>query len=146
MATTTKANAFSANKTTLSYRQADPAGNFTGDFADIPFLMEVPELGAAPEKIDITTLSDKAKRYIPGIKDYGDLVFKFLYDSGDGKNFKLLKGFEDDDANLEFQIKYPDDTTHTFEAIPAVKLDAGSLNGALTFSATMMLRSDIVFA
>ena len=141
MATTTKANAYSANKTVLLYKNTG-----MDDFAEIPFLMEVPELGATPEKIDITTLSDSAKRYIPGIKDYGDLVFKFLYDSGENKNYQLLKDFEDKGTNVEFQIKYPDDTTHSFEAIPAVKLDSGALNGALTFSATMMLQSDITFA
>jgi len=56
---------YSANETKLSYKVKSE-----GSFVEIPHLMEVPELGGTPEKIDVTTLSDRAKRYIPGIKDY----------------------------------------------------------------------------
>ena len=123
--------AHSANNTKLFYKKGD------ADFAEIPYLMEVPELGGTPEKIDVTTLSDKAKKYIPGIKDYGDLVFKFLYDKD--KNYNVLSGIE---TAATFVIYYPDETAHQFDAIPSVKLDAGAINGALTFSATMMLQGE----
>lgn len=133
--------AYSANKTTFSYKVEN-------DFVEIPLLMEVPELGAAPEKIDVTTLSSPVKEYIPGIKDYGDLVFKFLYESGKSGNYQTLKTLGeayagDENTVAEFQLAYPDGSTHTFKAIPAVKMDAGAINGALTFSATMLLQSDI---
>jgi len=62
---------FSANQTRLFHR----TGGTT--FVEIPHLMEVPELGGSPEKIDITTLADTSRRFIPGIKDYGDLVTSF---------------------------------------------------------------------
>ena len=131
------ATAYSANDTKLFYKDTPLAPP-----AEIPLLMEVPELGAAPEKIDVTTLSSTAIQYIPGIKDYGDLVFKFLYDNaGQNSNYRVLKGLEGTAAI--FQIEYPDKTKHQFSAIPSVKLDAGAINGALTFSATMKLQSDI---
>lgn len=111
-------------------------------WTEIPYLMEVPELGGAPEKIDVTVLSDSVKKYIPGIKDFGDLVFKFLYDnSSSTANYRILKGLED--TVTTFQIKYPDMSIHKFDAIPAVKMDAGTINGALTFSVTMLLQSGI---
>ena len=129
---------YSANETKLSYRTGSNA------FTDIEYLMEVPELGGTPEKIDITTLSDKVKRYLPGNKDYGDLVFKFLYDNTDATaNYRVLKGMGDAGTTATFKIAYPDGTSHQFDAIPSVKLDSGTVNGALTFSATMMLQSDI---
>jgi len=107
-------------------------------------LMEIPELGSTPEKIDVTTLGDRTKRYIPGIRDYGDLVFKFLYDNTDeNSNYRILKEMDDNSERVGFMIEYPDGTSHQFEAVPAVKIDAGTVNGALTFSATMMLQSDI---
>jgi len=130
---------YSANETKLSMRRE---GEST--FGELEHLMEVPELGGTPEKIDVTTLSDRAKRYIPGIKDYGDLVFKFLYDNLDNNsNFRVLKELDDKSATAAFKLEYPDGTSHEFEAIPSVKQDAGTINGALTFSATMMLQSDI---
>ena len=133
--------AFSANQTKLFHR----TGGTTA--VEILHLMEVPELGSSPEKIDVTTLSDTSKRYIPGIKDFGDLVFKFLYDnSGTGANYRVLKGMEDTGNAVNFELRYPDGTAHTFSAIPSVAMDSGTINGALTFSATMMLQSDIAVA
>ena len=130
--------AYSANQTKLSYKTSGTS------FTELLYLMEVPELGGAPEKIDVTTLSDKTKKYIPGIKDYGDLVFKFLYDNTDeNANYRVLKGLDDAGTTATFKIDYPDGTAHQFSAIPSVKLDAGAINGALTFSATMLLQSDI---
>lgn len=131
--------AYSANQTKFLYKDA-AAANFT----EIQYLMEIPELGALPEKVDVTTLSDPVKKYVPGIKDYGDLVFKFLYENKDAaSNYKIFKTLEDAGKTATFQIKYPDNTLHQFDAIPAVKMDAGTVNGALTFSVTMLLQSDI---
>ena len=130
---------YSANQTKLSCKTGSAS-----IFTEIPYLMEVPELGGAPEKIDITVLSDEVKKYIPGIKDYGDLVFKFLYDNSDSDaNYRVLKGIEDSGESAAFKLAYPDGTSHEFEAIPSVKIDAGALNGALTFSATMLLQGEI---
>ena len=130
--------AYSANNTKLSYKIDG------GSFIEMQYLMEIPELGGAPEKIDVTTLSDAAKKYIPGIKDFGDLVFKFLYDnSSETANYRVLKNLDDSTTAATFKIEYPDGTAHQFDAIPSVKLDSGAINGALTFSATMMLQSDI---
>ena len=130
---------YSANQTKLSYKVGNAAS-----FTEIPYLMEVPEMGGAPEKIDVTTLSDMVKKYIPGIKDYGDLVFKFLYDNADATaNYRVLKGLDDAGTIATFELAYPDDTAHQFDAIPSVKIDAGAINGALTFSVTMLLQSDI---
>ena len=128
---------YCANGTKLGYRTGA-----TGTFTDIPFLMEVPEFGGTPEKIDVTALGDTVKSYVNGIKDYGDLVFKFLFDNSSGTaNYRVLKGFEA--TSVYFQLLYPDNTAHVFQAIPSVKMDAGAVNGALTFSCTMTLQSDI---
>ena len=52
-----------ANNTKISYKSGAEAATFT----ELEYLMEVPEFGGAPEKIDVTTLSDKVKKYVPGI-------------------------------------------------------------------------------
>jgi hypothetical protein len=132
-------NRYSANSTKMYYIKS---GETTE--TELEYLMEVPEFGGTPEKIDVTVLSDNVKKYIPGIKDLGDLVFKFLYDnSTDTSNYRILSGLAKNNTPATFIIKYPDLTTHSFVAVPAVKMDAGSLNGALTFSVTMLLQSDI---
>ncbi len=132
-------NRLSANNTKMYYKNGVEA-----EFSELEYLMEVPEFGGSPEKIDVTVLSDKVKKFVPGIVDLGDLVFKFLYDnSGDTSNYRILKGLEENGTTTTFKIEYPDGTAHQFDAVPAVKMDAGTVNGALTFSATMILQSDI---
>ena len=132
-------NRLSANNTKLYYKTAEIA-----EFKELEYLMEVPEFGGTPEKIDVTVLSDKTKRYVSGINDLGDLVFKFLYDnSAETSNYRILKGLAEDGATATFKLEYPDTTSHEFDAVVAVKMDAGAINGALTFSVTMMLQSDI---
>lgn len=131
-------NRYSANNTKISYKSGE------AEFTQLDYLMEVPEFGGTPEKIDVTVLSDSVKKYVPGIKDLGDLVFKFLYDnSSETSNYRVLKGLADANTAATFKIEYPDGTAHQFDAVPAVKMDAGTVNGALTFSATMLLQSDI---
>ena len=128
---------YSANGTKLMHKVANA-------YVEIPLLMEVPEFGGTPEKIDVTVLSDTAKSFVPGVKDYGDLVFKFLYDNtAETGNYRILKDYQDKKTAASFQITYPDGTGHQFVAVPAVKMDAGTVNGALTFSCTMILQSDI---
>lgn len=132
-------NRLSANNTKFYYTNGTAS-----DFTELEYLMEVPEFGGTPEKIDVTVLSDKTKRYVPGINDLGDLVFKFLYDNSSAtSNYRVLKGLSDAGTSATFKLEYPDGTAHQFQAVPAVKMDAGAINGALTFSATMMLQSDI---
>ena len=131
--------AYSANKTKIFCKK----GSAT-DFTEIPLLMEVPEFGCTAEKIDVTTLSDSTKQYLRGTKDYGDLVFKFMYENTTAtSNYRVLKDMDDTGTKAAFKLQYPDGTIHMFDAIPTVKIDAGTLNGALTFTATMLLQSAI---
>ena len=125
--------------TTLSVKK-DGSTSFT----EIPDLMEVPELGGDPEKVEVTTLKDGVKKYIPGVKDLGDLAFKFLYDnSGANSNYRVLRGVQESGKPAEFKVEYPDGTGHAFTAYVNVKMDAAAVNGSLTFTASMSLQSEI---
>lgn len=125
--------------TTLSY-----SSTATGPFTELGLLMEVPELGGEPEQVEVTTLKDSVRKYIPGIKDLGDLAFSFLYDnSGPTSNYRVLKGFQDANESKWFRVEYPDGTTHDFQAYVNVRMDSAAVNAALTFTATFYLQSEI---
>ena len=131
--------AMSSNNTKMYYQAAEE-----GEFIELEGLMEVPEFGGTPEKIDVTTLSDTIKKYVNGVVDMGDLVFKFLYDnSSAASNYRVLRGFQDSGKAVPFKLTYPDGTSHEFTAQPAVKMDSTAVNGALTFSCAMTLQSDL---
>ncbi|MCG7406781.1 phage tail protein [Paenibacillus sp. ACRRX] len=124
--------------TTLSYK----TGSST--FKELEHLMEVPELGGEPEKVEVTTLKDGTKKYIPGVRDLGDLSFKFLYDNSTAaSNYRVLHGLQVDGKAATFKVDYPDGTGHQFEAYVNVKMDSAAVNAAMTFTASMSLQSDI---
>lgn len=113
-------------------------------FVTIPDLMEVPEIGGTPEQVDVTTLADGAKRYIAGIKDFGDLQFKFLYDnSGAESSFRIMNGLETSGAIGEFKVTLPDGTSFIFSGSVSNKLDSVGVNAPLTFTSTLSLNSDV---
>lgn len=130
----------SFNETTISYKEGDML-----DYQEIDLLMEVPEIGGDPEKIEVTTLADKHKKYIPGISDLGDLDFVFLFDnSTETSNYRILKGLQDNKKIASFKLEYPDGSGHEFSAYVNVKIGGGAVNTAKTFTASMFLQSDIV--
>ncbi|MBE1554806.1 phage tail tube protein [Sporosarcina limicola] len=115
-----------------------------GAYKVLEHLMEVPEMGGDPEKVEVTTLSDGVKKYINGVKDLGDLSFKFLYDNEKvDSNYRVLKALQDANTKASYKVEYPDGTGHEFEAYVNVKMDSAAVNAAMTFSAGMSLQSDI---
>lgn len=125
---------------TLGYDSTGAGSSYT----DLPLLMEVPEIGGEAEKVDVTVLSDPVKKYIDGVKDYGDLAFKFLYDnSGATASYRILKGLEGSASPTKFQVALPDGTKFSFSGFVSVKLDSAAVNAALTFTATIALNSDV---
>lgn len=124
--------------TTLSYKGSGST------YTELEHLMEVPEMGGDPEKVEVTTLSDGVKKYINGVKDLGDLTFKFLYDNETAdSNYRVLRGMQEANEVSTFKVEYPDGTGHEFNAYVNVKMDSAAVNAAMTFSVGMSLQSDI---
>lgn len=106
-------------------------------------LMEVPEIGNnAPEKIDVTVLTDDVKKSISGLGDSAqDLAFKFLYEEEQFTELSALAETQDWEVTIpKSQIKA------TFTGTPSVKLGAAAPNGALTYTLNISVESKIVFA
>lgn len=123
---------------TLSYKKQDEI------FTLIPNLQEVPDLGGAAEKVDVTTLADANYKYINGIKDFGDLAFKFLYDnSGETSNYRVCRGLEEAGDVVEWKVTFPDSTEFVFSGEASTAIDSAAVNAALTFTLNITLNSDI---
>lgn len=127
---------------TLSYNSGT---ELAPTWTQIHDLQEVPDMGAAPEKVEVSTLEDGSKRYIEGIKDYGELSFTFLYDnSGETSNYRVLKSLEG--SIKQWKVGFPDTTTFAFDGSVATIIGGAGVNAALTFSAAITLNSDITVA
>lgn len=113
-------------------------------YTNLEGLQEVPEIGSDPEKVDVTTLADKAKKYEQGIGDYGDLEFTFKYDNSSVTSpFRILKGFEANKTVVKFQMEFPDGTKFKWDAQVSVKIGGGGVNALITFTVSMALQSDV---
>jgi hypothetical protein len=109
-------------------------------------LMEIPEIGNnAPEKIDVTVLTDDVKRSISGLGDSAqDLAFKFLYEE---KQFEDLAALT---TTQSWEVRLPKNAENkarvaTFTGTPSVKLGAAAPNGALTYTLNISVESKIDF-
>ena len=113
-------------------------------YEEILNLQECPDLGGTAEKVDVTVLADGNKKYINGIKDYGDLAFKFLYDnSGATSNYRIVRGLEEAGNVVDWKVTFPDATEFAFSGEVTTSIDGASVNNAITFTATINLNSDI---
>ena len=106
-------------------------------------LMEIPEIGNnAPEKIDVTVLTDDVKKSISGLGDSAqDLAFKFLYEEAQFTELAALTGSKDWEVSIPGGQKKA-----TFKGTPSVKLGAAAPNGALTYTLNVSVESKIEFS
>jgi hypothetical protein len=112
------------------------------EYTTLTNLQEIPEIGnSAPEKIEVTVLTDETKKYIAGLGDSGqDLAFKFLYEKA---QFETLIAIE---SSCNWIVSMPDGITASFKGTPSVKFDSASPNSAVTYTMTITVESEIAFA
>lgn len=112
------------------------------DYTILTDLQEIPEIGnGAKEKIEVTTLTDNVKKYIAGLGDSGqDLAFKFLYAKEQFEQLMALEGTQN------WKVSMPDGISATFDGTASVKFDSASPNAALTYTLTVLVESEILFA
>lgn len=107
-------------------------------------LMEIPEIGSEPEKVEVTTLTDNVKQYENGIGDAGEMAFTFKYDNSSATTaYRKLRTLQENGGTGEFKLTFADGTSFAFSAGVSVKLSGGGVNSAMTFVCTMALQSDI---
>ena len=109
--------------------------------SEISGLTDIPDLGATPEKLDVTTLADPERHYIDGVKDYGDLEFNFVYE--ESGNFATLKGMEGEEK--EVIVTFPDNTKFTFSGTISVRMLGVGVNAVITFAMSVALSSEIEY-
>ena len=134
----------------IKFLYATYTGSTVGTYSEIPDLMAIPSLGGEPEKVEVTCLADGVRRYINGIKDFGDLEFKFLFDNGEAtSSYRVFKDLEDE-AKVAIRIELPDvpasgthGTYFDFDADVLASIDEAEVNQALTYTVKCGLQSDI---
>lgn len=123
----------------LEYK-ASSASSYT----EVANIQAIPDLGGAPEQVEVTTLADSSRKYISGIKSTSQLEFTVLFDATEYAAVSALSG------EYDWKITLYDDSssigTFTFSGQPACRLNGAGVNEALTYTLTIDVNSDIVFA
>ena len=63
-----------------------------GEFKKLVDITSYPDIFTAPEKLDISDMSSKQKKYTPGMVDLPDYEFGFIYDKAAYEKVKALEG------------------------------------------------------
>ena len=81
------------------------ADTAAGTYTKLVDVKDDHELGSAPDTIEVTTLSDKMKRYVQGLQDTGSFEFTYNYTKADFTKVKAL----DDNAKHFFELDFGND-------------------------------------
>ena len=123
------------------------------NFISVPGLQSYPDLGGDTEQVDVTTLADAVRQYIPGIKDFGEMEFGYVYIPDcdiEGAaatvkvgNYAYFAQFADEVC--DFQLSFPDGSTFTFSGKCEPAMSGAGVNDAVTFNLVIYLSSDIEY-
>ena len=125
----------------------------TTDYSKLVDIKEFPDLGAAPEQLDTTTLSDPAYTYIPGLQQTESLTFTANYVSADYTTLAALK-----DTECEFAVWFGATTTggvdtpdgsngkFQFKGYLDVFVNGGGVNEVVDMTITIMPSTPITKA
>ena len=125
----------------LSYSATESPSNYT----EVANLQQIPDVGGDAEQVDVTCLGDANYKYIPGLKNFGNLDFTFLFDS---TVYSTLRGFEGTSKAWKLEIPTGSSSTlsFTFIAIPHVKINSVGVNAPIQCTLSLALQSDITVA
>ena len=114
---------------------------------DVSGLNDIPDMGATPEKLDVTTLTDDVRKYINGVKDFGDLEFNFIYESEADGNYAVLNQIAEKPENkageTQCVVKFPDGARFEFKGEISLRILGVGVNAVITFAMSVALSSEI---
>jgi hypothetical protein len=98
-------------------------------YAKLVDIKDFPDLGGAPEMIEVTTLSDSMQVYIEGIQSADALEFTANYTKADYETLTALKS-----TQTPFAVYFGTDGSegkYAFEGYLSVRINGGGVNEAV---------------
>ena len=116
-------------------------------------IVDYSDLGSEPETIEVTTLTDKIRRYIEGLQDPGNITFTVNYEPTVFSTLNALKGKLEKYAVWLGGTESGDTATptgsngkFTFSGYLSVFKTGGGVNEAQQMTVTITVASDIEFS
>ena len=123
------------------------SGTSTITYTKLVDIKSTPDLGGTPEALDTTTLSDRARTYIPGIDEVEALEFTANYTKADFATLKALEGQENDyavyfggtvDSSTGVVTPTGADGKFTFKGRLSVYVNGGGVNEVVDMTISIM--------
>lgn len=125
-------------------------GTGTITYSKLVCVSEFPDLGAPPEQVDVTTLCDTMRHYIPGVIDTGALEFQAFYTPEDYTTLKALEGVDTPYAVWFGAGSNGEPDGHngkfSFNGDLRVTVNGGGVNDPVSITVTIYPSTDITFA
>lgn len=99
---------------------------------EIRFITSIPSLGAVPESLDTTCLTDAMRTSVHGVQQLEDLTFEAIYDTAEFKKVWALNG-----TAVEIEVAFNDGLTVTIKGQMAVVLGGVEVNDTYKYSFTI---------
>lgn len=126
-------------------------GTGTPTWAKLVDIKDFSDLGAAPEPIETTTLSDPARTYIPGIENTEQKTYTCNYTAADYDKLVALKGTEQDiaiwfGATEANGVYTPDGSLGKFvgKGYVDVYVNGGGVNEPVNMTVTLTMTKNFV--
>lgn len=118
-------------------------------FLELYGLSNYPNMGSTPDKVDVSNMRDKNKRYIDGLTDPGSLEFEFIYNTETAqdtgtvikKAFAKLK--EKENTLLDWKLAFPDGTSYTWKGKPTVYITSAGVGDPMKYKLSVSMESDL---
>jgi Lambda phage tail tube protein, TTP len=111
-------------------------------------LTSIGEVEQTAGKVDVTTLDDDHRRYIPGLKDTSDIPIEGQYVKGETGQVAMKEAYKNQTID-DYVVTFPSGATWTFKGFITSLVSAGSAevdDTVLSFSATIAVDGEPVFA
>lgn len=115
-------------------------------FTEITSITSIGELGGDANDIDVTTLKQKERSYVPGVKDFPSVDVTLLMEdkaqSGNSDNYSALRAAELAESYYTIDVLFPNKRGVRFVARIKTKLNGADVDSALTFVASFYKKGD----
>ncbi len=109
---------------------------------EINGLLDFPDMLGESDKIEVTTMKDKQRKYIPGLQDPGDMEFTFLYEGmGTGTNWAKLKTVKN--TETPYSLVFPDGSGFSWKGTNSLSMPGKGVGEALEFKCKITPSTDI---
>ena len=107
------------------------------------YVTDIGDIGGSPSELDATTLKDKIKITVQGVKDIKAWECSYLYDNSSTRcDFRKLKALEKGGNIVPVEVAFPDGTTFKTTGYVSTMINGAKVDELISAKLSVSLQSD----